>query len=170
MHIFWSLLESIGVIKKWNKFYWQKKRWYCLWCYYISMVELTFEWYEDAMVFHVFIFIFICLASPVKKDILMRTTSVTVMGIFRKCHSGSYLITAMFKVCSQQLRATLTAAFWKRPNSLRFYGHGNILANSFYANHHETNTYQDAWKVVQKSESALRRTFHQYRTWHFTYL
>ena len=38
----------------------------------------------------------------------MRTTSVTVTVIFRKYHYEGYLITAMFKVRSQQLRATLT--------------------------------------------------------------
>ena len=37
----------------------------------------------------------------------MRMTSVTVMVIFQKCHSESYLITAMFKLRSQKLRATL---------------------------------------------------------------
>ena len=41
----------------------------------------------------------------------MRTTSTTVMVIFRKYYSESHLITAMFKVHSDQLRATLTTAF-----------------------------------------------------------
>ena len=36
-HIFWSLLESTGIIKKWKEFYLRKKRWYSL-CYYISML------------------------------------------------------------------------------------------------------------------------------------
>ena len=44
---------------------------------------------------------------------------------FSKVRSGSYLIAAMFKVRSQQLWATLTAVFWKTPNSWRFYGHGS---------------------------------------------
>ena len=42
----------------------------------------------------------------------MRMASVIVMVIFfRKWHSEYYLITAMSKVPSQQLRGTLTAAF-----------------------------------------------------------
>ena len=36
---------------------------------------------------------------------LMKTTSVTVMVIFQKCDSQSYLITSIFKVHSRQLRA-----------------------------------------------------------------
>ena len=50
------------------------------------------------MVFRVFIFI--CLKPTVRKDIWMRTTSVTVMVIFRKDHAESYLITAMFSLFS----------------------------------------------------------------------
>ena len=41
----------------------------------------------------------------------MRPTSVTSMVFFRKSHSESYLITAMFKVRSQQLQARLTTTF-----------------------------------------------------------
>ena len=43
----------------------------------------------------------------------MRTTSVTVMVVFRKCHSENYFITATFKVLSQQVRGTLTTAYSK---------------------------------------------------------
>ena len=90
----------------------------------LSWVGLTFDWYKDAMVFCIFILTF-CLKQSVRKDIWMRTTSVTVVVIFWKCHSESYLITTMFKICSQQLWAILTPAFWKTPNSCRFYGHGS---------------------------------------------
>ena len=46
----------------------------------------------------------------VRKDIWIRTTSVTGMVVFRKDYSKSYLIRAMFKVRSEQLQAMLTAA------------------------------------------------------------
>ena len=46
-------------------------------------VDLIFEWYEDAMVFRVFIFIF-CFEPSLGKDISMRATSTTVMVIFLK--------------------------------------------------------------------------------------
>ena len=41
----------------------------------------------------------------------MKTTSFHCFVIFRKRHSESYFITAMLKVCSEQLCATLTPAF-----------------------------------------------------------
>ena len=41
----------------------------------------------------------------------MRTITVTVVAIISKVLSESYLISAMFKVFSQQLRGTLTIAF-----------------------------------------------------------
>ena len=45
----------------------------------------------------------------------MRLTSATVMIIFSKVPSESYLITTIFKVLSKQLRDTLTKTFWKTP-------------------------------------------------------
>ena len=98
---------------------------------------MTFQVNEDSMVFRIFIFFFcfcfcfvlFCLEPTVRKDIWIRTTSVTVTVIFPKYHAdcsyGTYLITAMFKVRSQQLQATLTAAFWKTSDSWRFYRHGS---------------------------------------------
>ena len=41
----------------------------------------------------------------------MRTTSVTITAIFWKVPFRNYLITANFKVLSQELRGTLTTAF-----------------------------------------------------------
>ena len=71
---------------------------------------MTLEWYGVALVFRVFIFIFLFRTNG-KKEYLGENEFVTVMVIFRKCHSESYLITSVFKICSQQLRATLTATF-----------------------------------------------------------
>ena len=102
----------------------------------------------------------------------MRTTSVTVIINFRKYHSESYIITAMFKVCSQQLRATFTTAFWKKPESWRFYGHGSTyLLILFLESIIKGKSAKVPWKlpVAQKSEPALRKTLHQYRRWSFTY-
>ena len=67
--------------------------------------------------------LFFCLVMTVRKDIWIRTTSVTGMVVFRKDYSKSYLIRAMFKVRSEQLQAMLTAAIWKMPDSFRYYRH-----------------------------------------------
>ena len=64
-----------------------------------------------------FSFLFFGLEPTIRKDIWMRTTLVTVMLIFRECHSESYLVAAIFIVCFRQLRVTLTVAFQKKPNS-----------------------------------------------------
>ena len=85
--------------------------------------ELTFKGYEDAMIFCVFICIF-CLELTVGEQ-LMRTTSVTIMVFFSKVPFWNYLITAIFKVLSKQLRGTLTMAFETKPYSWRFLGHGS---------------------------------------------
>ena len=46
-------------------------------------------------------------------------------SFFRKKHSENYVITVMFKVPSQQIRGTLTTAFWKIPYRFLFYGQGS---------------------------------------------
>ena len=66
---------------------------------------------------------FYIIWTNVTNDIWMSATSVTVTIIFRKRLTESYLITAMFKLLSHQLRATLAAAFWKTSDIWRFYGH-----------------------------------------------
>ena len=75
------------------------------------------------MVFGVFIFIF-SLEPILRKNIWMKTTSVTFVVISQKCYSESYFIIAWFKFRSQHLRGTLTRAIWKILYSLRFYWHG----------------------------------------------
>ena len=50
----------------------------CFWA------ELTFEWCESAMIFRVFIFIFILFRSNDKKNTWMRTTFIKVMIIIPK--------------------------------------------------------------------------------------
>ena len=53
-------------------------------------IELTFQWYEEAMVFHVLIFQFLFRTNG-KKEHLDENGFNTVMVVFRKCHSESYL-------------------------------------------------------------------------------
>ena len=46
--------------------------------------ELTLEWYDGAMVFRVFIFVFLCLELTVRKNTWMTTISVAIAVIFSK--------------------------------------------------------------------------------------
>ena len=87
-------------------------------------VDLTFESYEDDMVFGVFI-IFLFRTNGKKGHLGENDLRHCYGNFFRKLYSESYLITAMFKVPSKQLRATLTTAFWKIPYSFIIYGHGS---------------------------------------------
>ena len=79
-------------------------------CY--EMKEVTCEWYKGAVVFRVFIFFLFRING--KREQLNESNFRCCYGnffpkvSFRKC-----LITAMFKVLSQQLQGTLTAEFEK---------------------------------------------------------
>ena len=65
----------------------------------LFLVDLTFEWYEDDMAFRVFIVII--FRTNGKKTHLYANDFRNCYGnFFRKWHSESYLITAMFKVKS----------------------------------------------------------------------
>ena len=71
--------------------------------------SLTFEWYEENMVFRVLIFI-VLFRTNVKKGLLDENDLQMVLWqFFRKCHSERYFITAMLKIHSQRLRCTLKA-------------------------------------------------------------
>ena len=61
----------------------------------------------------------------------MKTTSVTNMEFFSKVPFWNYLMTAMFKVLSQQLQSTLATTFEMMHYSWRFYGHGSPHDISF---------------------------------------
>ena len=78
----------------------------------MSRVDLTFEVNEDSIVFSVSSFYFLFRTED-KKGHLDKNDFRHCYIIFRKYHAESYLIPAMFKVRSQQLQATLTAAFLK---------------------------------------------------------
>ena len=84
--------------------------------------EVTFEWYEHAMVFCVFIFIF--MFRNVIREQLGQNNFSRCYVFFSKVTFRKYLITTMFKVLYQQLRSTLTDdGIWKTPYNGRFYGH-----------------------------------------------
>ena len=90
----------------------------------IVWVDMTFEWYEDAMVFRVLIFIFLFKTNG-KKRHLDENDFRAIMLVSPKKYSESYLIATMFKVSSQKLGGTLTTVLWKTPYSWRFYGQGS---------------------------------------------
>ena len=83
--------------QKWDSLSWLELNFWVIWrCHGISC-------------FH---FYFLSLEPMVKKSTWIRTISVTVK--YRKYRSQSYLITAMFRVFSRQLRVTLATAFERR--------------------------------------------------------
>ena len=81
-------------------------------------VELTFEWYEGVMEFHVFIFIFL-FKSNGKKNTWMRTIFVTVIVINLKVPFWKLLNISCIQ-SAQQLRGTLTTAFESQPTHSLF--------------------------------------------------
>ena len=90
-----ELSKNIDFTRTWSRIPWAKKdknETSLFWAWrVISMfwVDLNLEWYESAMVFRVFIFIF-CLETALRESNWMRKNSVAVMVIFfRKCHSGN---------------------------------------------------------------------------------
>ena len=88
--------------------------------------EWIFEWYEDDMAFCVFIVI-ILRGDGKKRHLDANQFRHCYSNFFRKWRSERYLITAMFKGSSQQLRSSLTTAFLKLGYlsiSSIFYGHG----------------------------------------------
>ena len=77
-------------------------------------VDLTLKLYEDDMVFRVFLLLFLFRANGKKRH--LDENDHCYGNFFRKCHSSSrfhssYLITAILKVLSQQLRGTVTTTF-----------------------------------------------------------
>ena len=58
-------------------------------------VEVTFEWYEGAIVFRVFIFIF-CLETTVLENNYIRTTSIAVTVKFVSASTWSQLCSKFF--------------------------------------------------------------------------
>ena len=112
------------------------------------------------MVFRVFSVIIFYLEPTVRKDAWMRTTSVTVMIIFfKKWNSQIYLITAIFKVPSQQLRGTLTTDTLQ---SFILQTWINMLAKSFIktsVNATETKIDESVWQLRKNPSVHLEVQF-----------
>ena len=82
-----------------------------------AMVLMTFRWYEGAMVFCVSIFSFCKETTVIERKQWDGNDFCRCYrcygNIFSKVSFRKYLVTAMFKVLSQQLRGTLTTTFEK---------------------------------------------------------
>ena len=96
---------------------------------------MTFEWYDHAMTFCVFSFIFFylettfCLETTFEESNWMKTISVVVMFFSESIIPfPKYLITAIFKVLYQQLRDNLTTAFERHHTTEYFMDIGVKLA------------------------------------------
>ena len=153
----------------------------CLWA------ELTFEWCESAMIFRVFIFIFILFRSNGKKNTWMRTTFIKVMydnyfkntilkvtwyQLFSKLiKNHEDFKNAILKVTWYQLFSKLIKdyeAHWKQHlkdilllKILRTWI--NIRTNSLLDKCDETKMGEMYWKLLaaQKSEPVIWRILHQ---------
>ena len=83
-------------------------------------------WYFECL------FLFSLFRTNVKKWNLDENDFSYCYSNFWKCHSGNYVITAIFKAHSQHLWSTFTIAFWKTPYNRRIlHAWNNIHANSF---------------------------------------
>ena len=94
--------------------------------------------------------LFFCLVMTVRKDIWIRTTSVTGMVVFRKDYSKSYLIRAMFYILQTRI---------------------NILANLSWPITIKRILMKVPAKIslAQKTCSVLQRIYEQCGRWHFTF-
>ena len=76
---------------------------------------------HDILCFYFFIF---CLEATLGEGYLDESDFRHCFGSFSKVRFRKFPDHNYVKVSSQQLRGTLTTAFWKTPSSWRFYGHG----------------------------------------------
>ena len=115
------------------------------------------------MIFCVLIFIF-CLKPTLREQVGVNN--------FRHCYGNfvfestvlKLLITAIFKVLSQQLRGTLTNRILKKPYNWKFYGHGSSKVAIFsWLNIFKWRTTKVPGKLpfTQESEPASQRTLLQ---------
>ena len=88
-------------------------------------VDLSFKCYEETWYSKCLLLLFLFRTNGKKEDLDENDFRHCHGNFFWKWHSESYLITAMFKVPSQQLRGALTKTFWKIPYNSIFYGHGS---------------------------------------------
>ena len=93
-------------------------------------VELTFEWFEGAMVFS-FLF-FCCLEPTLNKNTLMRTISVTVMVIILKKLFWKLLEIICVQSSFSTIARYIDNGIWKTLCSWTFYGHGSTYVLIIY--------------------------------------
>ena len=127
-------------------------------------MDLAFECYEDAMIFRVSCFIFLFRTNCQKGH----------LDDNHFCHCyGDFL-----KVTWSQLCLKFILNNYKPHWQQHFERHLTVedftdmdqhsSDNSFLGSYNEMNINKGAWKVAQKFESALRKTFYQYRRWYST--
>ena len=129
-------------------------------------VDLTFEWYGDAMIFCVFKFFF---RSNVGKGYLDESDFFHCLGNFSKVPYWKFLDHNFVNVSPEQLQGTLTTAFWNAPYSSGFYGHGSryvlipssrLLQTSWNENQRKC---LENYHSQKKCNPALQRTLYQNR-------
>ena len=138
----------------------QKREQWTLWFW----VELVFEWYEDSVAFHIFIFTFLFRSND-EKYTLMRTISVTVMLIISKVPFWKLLDISYIQSIFSTITRHNDNCIWKNLEDLTAYLYdpydsydqlGQIPWN-------ENETKKEPWKllVAQKSEFVLWKILHQ---------
>ena len=81
-------------------------------------------------------------------------------NLFQRWHSESYLIIAMFKVPSQQIRGILTTTFSKIPYNSLFYWHESTCVLNFHQDFSKRYWNENRWRYAKH---ALGRTLDQNR-------
>ena len=93
---------------------------------FLFWVEVTFEWYEGAMVFRIFISIF-CLETKVRENNWMGTSFDTVMvNFFRGCYTASASSQPCWKFSLNKYEH-LGKGIWEGPYNWRYYGRGSSV-------------------------------------------
>ena len=88
--------------------------------------------------YSVFLFLFFCLESMVRKQTWMRTTSVTVMVIFSKAPFWKLLDHSYAQTSFSTITRHIDNGTWRTSYNWRLWQHYQIRANSFLSKYHET--------------------------------
>ena len=110
-------------------------------------MELTFEWYEDAMLFHIFIFIFLFRTISVTVIIISKVLFLKLLNISKNISDISY-VQSTFLIFTKHIGNGI----WKTPCTWRFYGNGLICANFSMGKYHETKMGHGAQKAISSSK------------------
>ena len=135
-------------------------------------LDLNFEWYEDTMVFRMFIFVFFCLEPTLRKDTWMRVIFSKVL--LRKLLDHIYVQCFFSRIARQFENSTL-----KEILQLKIlWTWIKIRVNTFIktlVNIMKQKSTKVLWKLsfTKKHDPALQRTLHQsglYFTYCYTLL